>query len=79
MQAGLPHDRRHGLIQLAMGWQGAHLDHVMVGTRHEGLRYSGDPQLLDIDLWQLGDGRFCEHLDRESVNAELLDSSVCRP
>ncbi len=52
----------HGVIQLAMGWEDAHLYHFMVGTRQEGLRFYGDPQFLDIDLWQLGEGHFVDDL-----------------
>ncbi len=59
----------HGVIQLAMGWQDAHLYHFMVGTRQEGLRGYGDPYLLDIDLWQLGEGHF---IDDERVRLDHL-------
>jgi hypothetical protein len=52
----------HGVIQLAMGWQDTHLYHFMVGTRQDELRFYGDPQTLDIDLWQLGEGRFINDL-----------------
>lgn len=53
----------HGVIQLSMGWQDSHLYHFMVGMRQEGLRFYGDPAPLDIDLWQLGEGRFINDLD----------------
>jgi hypothetical protein len=53
----------HGVVQLAMGWQDAHLYHFMVGNRSESLRFYGDPDLLDIDLMQQAEGRFINDLN----------------
>ena len=53
----------HGVIQLSMGWRDAHLYHFMVGIRSEGLRFYGDPDLLDIDLMQEAEGEFINDLN----------------
>jgi hypothetical protein len=53
----------HGVIQLAMGWNDAHLYHFMVGLRSDGLRFYGDPDPLDIDLMQQAEGRFINDLN----------------
>jgi hypothetical protein len=53
----------HGVIQLAMGWNNEHLYHFMVGTRSKGLRFYGDPDLLDIDLMQEAEGKFINDLN----------------
>ena len=53
----------HGVVQLAMGWRDAHLYHFMVGIRSEGLRFYGDPDLLDIDLMQEAEGEFINDLN----------------
>jgi hypothetical protein len=53
----------HGVIQLAMGWNNEHLYHFMVGTRSKGLRFYGDPDLLDIDLIQEAEGEFVNDLN----------------
>ena len=53
----------HEVIQLAMGWNNEHLYHFMVGTRSKGLRFYGDPDLLDIDLMQEAEGEFINDLN----------------
>ena len=53
----------HWVIQLAMGWNNEHLYHFMVGTRSKGLRFYGDPDLLDIDLMQEAEGEFINDLN----------------
>jgi len=53
----------HGVVQLAMGWQDAHLYHFMVGSRSKGLRFYGDPDPLDIDLVQQAAGEFINDLN----------------
>jgi len=53
----------HGVVQLSMGWQDAHLYQFMVGIRSEGLRCYGDPVRLEIDLKEQEEGRFIDDLN----------------
>lgn len=50
----------HRALQLAMGWRDCHPYQFIAGMRRDATRCYGDPQLLEIDLWELGRGDFID-------------------
>lgn len=63
----------HRVLQLAMGWANAHPYQFIAGTRQDAQRCYGDPEKLEVELWQLGRGDFIDDrqvpLDHLLVNA----------